>query len=900
MSLEIQTSNNNISYLSTNNGVIVNVENSFLQMTGYIKEDLLYLNISDVFNLLLSSTIKICDLSSSKNSIEGFIFTKAFQAREVVITFSYGLTENEKIYSVIEKPDSRLENNFLFIEQLYKDNSIGVAIHGTAEFLLLKANQAYMDFQDSPYNDIKKSIGKSFKERVSGFEGSKTEKVFKEIFKSGISYNLKELEYEYFKRGLTYWDSSLVPILVEGKVKYIIEIVSEVTERVGVRKLAEKQAEIIKQNNEVILNQNKQLNTILENTTEGVVAVDKHGNILRMNASALRIHGFSSIEEYENIEDFYSNYEITNLDGLPVPTEEWAWSRAFRGEAFTDYELCVYRKQNNHRWIGSYSASPIYDETGKMVMAIITVSDITERRKVEQELKSKNQLLETIIENMFEALVIHDKNGNLLFKNAEARKLYPDPDTLKSIGNVDKVLEFFDIAGNKILSEDLPSSRALRGEIIKNVTIVIKSPYKEQITEVNVTPVFDKDDNIISIASFHRDITERKYSEKALLEAKEEAESSNHAKSQFLANMSHEIRTPMNGIIGMSDLLLYSDLTEDQKEMVITLKASSNSLLQIINDILDLSKIEAGKVELTPEQINLVNLIDSSAKNYSSLANNKNLILSTKIEKDVPEEILVDTLRLNQIITNLIGNAIKFTQMGEIKLSVKKIKSIENKAQLMFSITDTGIGIKEEDIPKLFNNFSQIDDSKTKHFQGTGLGLAISKSLVELMGGEICVESEFGKGSTFYFTIMVNVVKKDNQIQSEKYMTALMQSQSNINILLVEDDYVSQLVISRICKMLKWNISISSNGNEALKILETSQFNLILMDIQMPDLSGIEVAKIIRAKEKTTGLHIPIIATTAYAMSQDRIDIMNAGMDDYISKPIDLAKLKELIEKWII
>jgi len=776
------------------------------------------------------------------------------------------------------------------------------------------------------------------------------------------------------------------------------------------------------------------LDSILKNIADAVVVADEHGRFLYFNEAAEQMIGVGATDR--PVEEWTEHYGLFLSDGVTkYPPHDLPLPRTMRGETVREAEVFVRNPQKPEGVLLSVNGRPLRDQSGAVCGGVVVFRDITERRKIEDALVHERDLLHTLMDNVPDAIYFKDLDSRFTCVNIALARRFGLHDPDDAIGKKDS--DFF-------ASEHAADAARDEQEVIATGQPIIGKEEKEtwsdgRETWVSTTkmPLRDKDGNIVGTFGISRDITRRKQAEKDLEKARDAADAANRAKSEFLANMSHEIRTPMNAIIGMTDLVLDSELNDSQRDYLKMVQESADSLLTLINDILDFSKIEAGKLDLDHIVFGVRERLGDALKVLAFRAHSKDLELACHIHPDVPDALVGDPGRLRQVVVNLVGNAIKFTERGEVLLDVRRESQEDGHATLHFTVSDTGIGIPPEKLNSLFRAFEQVDTSTTRKYGGTGLGLAISKRLVQLMDGRIWVESELGRGSRFHFTARfplatesaaelpitnavfvrdtpvlivddnatnrlileemvrnwgmapasasgarealgllreacdrnepfrmvlsdVNMpevdgftltqwIREDQRLhdtivivltsasrpgdlnrckelevaahlmkpvkQSELFdaigaslgitapedhdvaVTKELLQLPVLRILLAEDSIVNQKLALGLLGRHGHVVTVANNGKEAVRLWESQEFDVVLMDVQMPEMDGMEATAVIRAQEAKSDTHVPIIAMTAHAMKGDREMCLSAGMDDYVAKPIRSEQLFSTLQR---
>ena len=506
------------------------------------------------------------------------------------------------------------------------------------------------------------------------------------------------------------------------------------------------------------------------------------------------------------------------------------------------------------------------------------------------ELAQKNQFLEVLLNTIQAGIVACDAQGNITLRNRVLRRIQGWSEIALEVDLPEVSLQdlgLHDASGRPLNQRhELPLDRALRGELVQDEEIVVVAKGRRPRTTLASGQAIHgaNGEKLGAVLVFH-DITERKQAECDLRKAKETAEAAVQARSEFLARMSHEIRTPMNGVMGMTDLLLSSAMTAEQRDWAEMIRASGESLLTIINDVLDFSKIDAGKMTFNETEFDLEAVVEGTLEMFSLAARNKGLALTANISPEVMPGRRGDPVRLQQVLTNLIGNAIKFTGEGSVSLTVSSPKGSRDPSLLEFTVTDTGIGLRAEDRQRLFHPFTQVDGSTTRKFGGTGLGLAICRQLVEMMDGTIEAAGQPGQGSTFRFTVRLEAFGSRRAPRPPAEIGAETRLPGPLRILVAEDNPVNQKVALGLLKKIGYRAEAVPNGRQALEALSRDAYDIVFMDCQMPEMDGYEATAEIRRKEGAAQ-HTWIIALTANTMSGDREACLAAGMDDYVAKPI--------------
>jgi len=619
----------------------------------------------------------------------------------------------------------------------------------------------------------------------------------------------------------------------------------------------------------------------VEQAADAIVITDIDGTIQYANPA------FTTLTGYSREEAAGQNPRFLKSGQTPQEVYQELWrtivsGRVWRGEV-------INRRKNGTVYREEMQITPVEGTTGQIVSFIAVKRDVTQVRAE----RDAQAFLATIVQSSEDAIAAYSPAGTILTWNRGAEAVFGHS-AAEAIGKPMSMLLPPD--QQHVLVSATEQVRA--GTFMSNYEGVGLHRDGRRIPLLGSgSPVRNAAGELIAISMILRDVSERKRYEKELIRAREAADAANVAKSRFLANMSHEIRTPMNGVIGMMQLLLETELSAEQRRYANVAQTSGQVLLSLIDNILDLSKIEARKVTLEKCSFNLRHTLESVVQLVGIQAKAKSLNLVLRVSPEIPELLRGDPHRLRQILTNLAANAVKFTERGEVAVEAALEKQADGQVTVAFRIVDTGIGMRPDEIARLFQPFAQADTSTTRKYGGTGLGLIISKQLVEMMGGKIGVHSLAGLGSTFWFTAVFETAEPEVvQPVTGGVDRGNRGPVPGLRILVVEDNPVNREVLLAQLSRLGYQAAAVENGAEAVEALAAAGYDLVLMDCQMPVMDGFEATLHIREVHRSD---IPIVAVTADAMPADRDRCLQAGMNDYLAKPVELQRLADVLTKWL-
>ncbi|CAN5742154.1 hypothetical protein BH24BAC1_BH24BAC1_09720 [soil metagenome] len=648
-----------------------------------------------------------------------------------------------------------------------------------------------------------------------------------------------------------------------------------------------------KRNEEQINIQNARFKAIFESGSHLMWSLDRNQTITSGNQNYFK--AFYELNGHHP----HLNKTILQASNQPSlsPDQFVYWSerlnQAYAGQD-QHFEIKLQDRKGEEVWLEIF-LNPIFMEDGSFEEVSGIALDITDKKNSQLAMAVSEEKFRRIFESFQDVFYRYDMEGNMVLMSPSVKDLvgYTSEETRSMNGS-----DFYDNPEDR---EVLVQKILEQGQVRNfETSFRCKDGTVKQVL-INARLIRDEEGQPTGLEGVASDISELKQTQNDLIKAIEIAQDLLEVKNQFLANMSHELRTPMNGIIGVIDLLHHISTTPEQKEYIDTLRRSSDALLDILNDILDLSNIQAGKMEISKEPMNLHYTLEKLHSLYLNRAQQKNLQFTYHIAPDIPQFINTDETRLLQVLSNLTSNAIKFTEAGKVEVNVSGEKIGRKYYRLHFEVKDSGIGIKEEDKERLFTNFTQLDNTATKKFAGTGLGLAISKQLSELLGGDIGVDSVFGEGSTFWFTIRCEAVKKDqlasDQLDQDRQGPSPVEKfQDAPYVLLVDDNFINQKVAVKLLEKIGCRSDVATNGFEAIERATSTDYDLIFMDIQMPEMDGVTATRHI--KEKLGSSCPPIVAMTASTMKDDAEKFISQGLDDYVAKPVKTQDLYSMVKRW--